>query len=63
MSLNRTIEFRAPMLGDSVGRYLIEERVEAVARNVAGVTTVIMEIDVANVSDTRRQRPTAIRVI
>jgi osmotically-inducible protein OsmY len=50
-------------LAGRVGAEMIRERAEAVARNVAGVTTVITDIDVANVSDTRRQRPTAIRVI
>ena len=39
-------------LAGRVGAEVIRERAEAVARNVAGVTTVTMDIDVANVSDT-----------
>ncbi len=50
-------------LAGRVSTEIIGQRAELAAHNVAGVSAVVMDIDVVNLGDTRRSSPTTTRVI
>jgi osmotically-inducible protein OsmY len=50
-------------LAGRVSTEIIRQRAEIAARDVAGVSSVVMDIDVVNLGDTHRSSPTTTRVI